>query len=101
MRANEIYIFLKEVVFDSSFIKPANHNTKRPYDGKKGIVFFENCWGGGDHIDLWDGTINKNGDSQVGHFKYWGDYNNDPLKKEKDDIDFDPGVYCPVYFLEF
>ena len=81
-------MFLKEVVFDGSFIKPANHNTKTPYDGKKGIVFFENCWGGVDHIDLWDGMKY----SGVGEFKYWGKYD--------DTYNFNPAA-CPIYFLEF
>ena len=98
VRANEIYMFLKEVVFDGSFIKPANHNTKTPYDGKKGIVFFENCWGGVDHIDLWDGTINQNGDGEVGHFKYWGDYFQNGKANFHSSRDGNP---CPVYFLEF
>jgi len=37
--------------------------TSGDYGGKKGIVFIKNGWGPTDHIDLWDGTNMKAGDS--------------------------------------
>ena len=60
-------------------------------------MWIKNCWGGGDHIDLWDGTKY----SGVGEFKYWGKYDDDS-DGDGGDIDFYPrNKPCPVYFLEF
>lgn len=38
--------------------------TKAKFSSKKGIVFIQNGWGATDHIDLWDGTSMKVGESE-------------------------------------
>jgi hypothetical protein len=56
-------------------------NARSHVQGKKGVIFFDDCWGGsssrGDHIDLWNGSETKSGEyfegaSEIWFFEYRG-----------------------------